>query len=289
MNLPALYHKSHLDLKKDVGQIIREYSSKWRWRLDGADTLIDVGSGPGDVLIDHIYPLMPTNFTKIIGSDISADMVDYAQKFYHFVEKCEFLTLDIGSPKPLPEGLQGQFDHVTSMLCLHWVQNHRLALNNIFKLLRPSGGDCFIIFMSSHTIFDAYLHINKDPKWSPYITTDVLRFVSPLHDCDQTKAVFTQMMEDAGFCNVEVDVRPRTINFGTVEYFKENVKSVCGLIDYIPKSKQDEFMDDFVAIMSEYAAKGGDFNDSQSKSSMKYDLLVAYGRKPDTRGESRSL
>ena len=38
-------------------------------------TLLDVGCGSGDVLVDTILPKLPENFIEIVGVDISDEMI----------------------------------------------------------------------------------------------------------------------------------------------------------------------------------------------------------------------
>lgn len=246
MNQPALYHKQHQCIKSDLGLIFKEYSKLIKWRLDGCDTLLDVGSGPGDVLMDYVLPLMPRNFGKIVCSDISSDMIEFAKSYYHGTDRCEFKILDIATKLPLPKELRGQFDHVTSILCLHWVQDYRFldrifiktfweiirfsfhfrtALKNIYDLILPDGGDCFFIFIASHTIFDTYNYISRYTKWSEYVK-DVHRFISPLHYSRDPKGEFTDLMKEAGFENIVVDLKPTTTNYETAENFKGKFKNM---------------------------------------------------------------
>lgn len=126
MNQPALYHKSHRALKADIGEIIAKCFEKFQWRVDGKDSLLDIGSGPGDVLMEHILPLMPNEFSRVVCSDLSKDMVDFARSYYgNEDQRCEFEVLDIAMKMGLPSNLLGQFDHITSALCLHWVQDYK--------------------------------------------------------------------------------------------------------------------------------------------------------------------
>ncbi|XP_073821716.1 juvenile hormone acid O-methyltransferase-like [Musca autumnalis] len=280
MYSPALYHKSHRAAKQDVGNIISEYARSWQWYFKDGDTLLDVGSGPGDVLHDYIFPWLPRNHGTVVCSDISPDMVEYAKELYGHNNKWKFQVLDISKRlEQIPKELRGQFDHVTSMLCLHWVQDHRNALNNIFHLLRPEGGgDCLLIFMSSHTIFDTYLYIKLNSKWSKYIP-NVRQCISPLQGCENSQSEFAKQMIEAGFKDVKVELKQRTVNYGNAESFKENLKSICGILHYIPASKQSEFMDDFVEIMTKFMISENHQNEDECKYAMKYELLVAYGRK----------
>ncbi|XP_075150988.1 juvenile hormone acid O-methyltransferase-like [Haematobia irritans] len=278
MNQPALYHKSHSKIKSTVGDIFREYSSKIQWRKDGCDTVLDIGSGPGDVLADYILPLIPTRHGKIVCSDKSKEMIDYAQQYMKNLDRIEFEILDIATKKPLSPELREQMDHVISILCLHWIQDLRTATRNIFQLLRPEGGDCLLIFMADHAIFDAYNYISHFNKWSEYVK-DVHRFISSLHFSVDPKAEFTEIMIEAGFSNITVELKKKIFNYGDLDNLKENVKSVCGLLNAIPVSLHSEFLDDFVTIMCEFGTRNGYLSHSNSKYNLQYNLIVAYGQK----------
>lgn len=125
MNQACLYHRANQVQRHDAEQIIKEYFNRLQWRLDGCDSLLDVGSGSGDVLMDFIYTIMPVKFDRIVGSDISPKMINYAKKCYNLQKKCEFRVLDISTDWGVPNDMKEQFDHVTSFYCLHWIQNQR--------------------------------------------------------------------------------------------------------------------------------------------------------------------
>uniref|UniRef100_A0A1B0G6F8 Methyltransferase domain-containing protein n=1 Tax=Glossina morsitans morsitans TaxID=37546 RepID=A0A1B0G6F8_GLOMM len=71
MNRPALYHRANVVQRYGVVGVLKKYSNILEWRLDGQDSLIDIGSGSGDVLKDCVYPLMPRNCAILVDSDIS--------------------------------------------------------------------------------------------------------------------------------------------------------------------------------------------------------------------------
>lgn len=122
---PTLYHKAHRAIKQDVGKLLKQFSSKLQWRSDGRDTLLDVASGPGDVSMDYVYPTFAEKCERIVFSDISKDMLNFFKSNHRISPKCEFQVLDIASKKGVPSELEGQFDHLTSMLLLHWVKDTR--------------------------------------------------------------------------------------------------------------------------------------------------------------------
>jgi len=155
--------------RHDAKLILDEFASTLQWRSDGEDALLDVGSGSGNVLMDFVRPLLPIR-GQLVGTDISSQMVGYASKHYQREERTRFQVLDIGCEQ-LPEELSGRFDHVTSFYCLHWVQNLKGALGNIYNLLKPEGGDVLLAFLASNPVYEVYkiLKKNEDQKFlSPY-------------------------------------------------------------------------------------------------------------------------
>ncbi|XP_073822305.1 juvenile hormone acid methyltransferase [Musca autumnalis] len=280
MNQACLYHRANAVQRYDAEQIIQEYAEKFEWRHDGLDCLLDVGTGSGDVLMDFIYPIMPKQFSRVVGSDISRKMVQFARTCYSSEKQCSFRVLDIGTKENLPEDLVGSFDHVTSFYCLHWIQNQRQALQNIYNLLRPQGGDCLLVFLAANPTFDIYKTLSKSAKWSAYMK-DVNRFISPLHHSNDPKLEFTQMLEDAGFTNLEVDLREKVYVYEGLEILKDNIKAVCPFLDRIPVSRHNEFLDDFIDIVTELDLRqSNDASGEMDKFNSPYKLIVAYAKKP---------
>lgn len=127
MNNPKLYRQANALQRQDASEIIEEYFPKLKWHPDGLDSLIDVGSASGDVLMELIYPRMPVASQRIVCSDICAKMVEFARVSYQHLAKSEFRILDIATQLDLPRDLYGQFDHVTSFYCLQLVKDQRYA------------------------------------------------------------------------------------------------------------------------------------------------------------------
>ncbi|XP_061397337.1 juvenile hormone acid O-methyltransferase-like [Musca vetustissima] len=278
MNKLELYHKSHSSVKKDAGQLLRKFASKLQWRPDGGDSVLEIGCGPGDVSMDYVYPLMPENIEKLIFSDISSKMLNFFENNYEIPKKCHLRIINIAKENSLPPDMLGQFDHVISSLVLHWIPDNRTALENIFKLLRPEGGDCILTFFGYNNIFEANHIISSTPKWSPYIK-NVNRFVSPLHNCSNPKETFCKMMEDLGFCNISIEVKEGIYYYDNFENFKENIIPVCGIFDFIPKSCHDEFLEDYFTVMAETTAKKRGLSLRDSMYAVASDMFVVYAQK----------
>jgi juvenile hormone acid methyltransferase len=111
--------------KRDAKAVTEEFSHHFNWHWDGSDALLlDIGCGSGDVLYEFVLPKIPIN-TKVVGVDISMEMIKYANKNYGN-ELLKFYKVDIEDTKIAP--LQpNTFNFVTSFYALHWIQNQRLV------------------------------------------------------------------------------------------------------------------------------------------------------------------
>jgi juvenile hormone acid methyltransferase len=104
--------------------VLSEFSHYFKWRFDGLDNLLDIGTGTGDVLVDFILPKMPRNFHKIVGVDVSNEMLECARENFGS-EFIEFHQLDISAISACRYLDNQQFDNITSFYCLHWIQNQK--------------------------------------------------------------------------------------------------------------------------------------------------------------------
>ncbi|XP_030383951.1 juvenile hormone acid O-methyltransferase [Scaptodrosophila lebanonensis] len=248
MNQASLYQRANQVQRHDAKLILEQYASVLQWRTDGQDKLIDVGSGSGNVLMDFVHPLLPKSFGQLVGTDISSKMVGYANKCYgKKFERTHFQVLDIGCEE-LPQRLEGQFDHVTSFYCLHWVQNLRVALQNIYRLLRHEGGDCLLVFLASNPVYEVYKVLACSAKWARYMR-DVDQFISPLHYSKDPSAEFSRLLGEAGFVQYNVEVRNEVYVYEGVRNLKDNVKAICPFLERMPESLHEEFLDDFIAVV----------------------------------------
>lgn len=128
---PESYINSNYVQRRDAKVLLGKHLSKLNWKNDGSDTLLDIGSGTGDVTIDYIKPLLPENFKMIIGCDKSIEMVKFCREKYEN-ERIKFFQLDIEEDcfaKSSRDSLQYQkiekFNGITSLYTLQWVMNQR--------------------------------------------------------------------------------------------------------------------------------------------------------------------
>ena len=104
------------------------------------DTLVDVGCGPGYLLVDMAQTF---NNLKLIGVDISQQMLARASDNITGRGLNERVSFRVGDIQGLPFE-SNSLDFVVSTLSLHhWLQP-RQAFKEIFKVLKPGGQ--FLIF-----------------------------------------------------------------------------------------------------------------------------------------------
>ena len=244
MNNAKLYNKSNSLQKRDAQVIVEEFSHLFDHKPNSSDaTLLDIGCGCGDVLVELILPKLHENYTEVIGVDISQDMVKYASDKYHS-QFLKFFKVDIQSDflsskvfkdkRPLRAE---SVDFITSFYCLHWIENQRWifcdlmkkistfflsqtrqAISNIYKLLKPNG-TCMLAFLASNPIFDIYLDLSKMSKYSKYMK-DVTKFISPYHFEEKPLEAFSEKLYDVGFKIFHIEIRDQIFIFDDVELLK---------------------------------------------------------------------
>lgn len=212
----------------------QEFAYNFHFRSDGTDTLMDIGCGSGDVTIDFILPLLPLNFKRLVGSDLSDQMVRYAQESFQH-PKIAFHKLDIGGDLTGYLETVEPFDHITSFYCLHWVQNQRKAMQNIFDLLQP-GGDCLVAFLAANPIFEIYKQMSQMIRWSHFMA-DVNRYISPYQYSLNPIKEFEKTLLSVGFSDYQVSVRDKMFTFDGLDILKSKNERCYGAV--APKSKEN--------------------------------------------------
>lgn len=201
---PVLYSNSNNYQTTNARKILNEFAWKLNWREDGRDSVLDVGCGSGNVTMELVLPILPSNFHSLIACDLSDKMIEYAQQKYRH-PKVEFGKFDITDDVDEFLKKYGPFDHIVSFFCLNWIQNQRQAINNIRKLL-ASEGDCLLIFATSSNLYTVYDEMSKLKQWSQYMQ-DAQLYI-PAHQYVRNPADdFQQLCQSIGFSCSNIQVR----------------------------------------------------------------------------------
>lgn len=218
MHKAALYKRSNGLQRRDAQQVIDEFGQVLQWRSDGGDSLLDVGCGSGDVTIDFLLPILPLNFQRLVGVDISEEMINFAQQQYPH-PRISFDKFDLSTDIEKQSFCNTEpFDHITSFYCLHWVQNQERAVQNMFKLLKPDG-DMLLVFLAQNPIFEIYKQMSLSKNWAKYMT-DVDRFISPYQYSKNPADQFGKLLYSCGFTEYSVEIREKFFIFEGIDLLK---------------------------------------------------------------------
>lgn len=165
---PELYSKLNGNQTRDTQKALQDFANIIQWRSDGCDSILDAGCGPGDVTAGILMPTLPKNFSRLVGVDISSEMINYARKTWTH-PKLLFEQFDTCADLEKQPFCNSQpFDHIFSFFLLMWVPNLRKCIQNFYKLL-VSKGDILLLFIGNHTVYDAYKEQSFDKKWAKYM------------------------------------------------------------------------------------------------------------------------
>lgn len=213
----VLYKQANSMQRRDAKEALGEFSHMLKWREGGNDSILDIGCGTGDVMMDFLLPILPESFTRLVGSDSSKPMIEYCRKKYSHA-KVSFEIFDVGLMAKQMIHNSEPFDHITSFYCLHWEQNQMRAINNLYQLLKP-GGDMLLMFLVQHPIYDIYKEMAKDSKWTKYMT-DVHRFISPYQYSKDPVEEFRKLLVSGGFSENSIEIRDKSYIFEGVDALK---------------------------------------------------------------------
>lgn len=179
-------------------------------------TILDVATGTGDLAIEATRQLKPT---KIIGTDISQNMLDIGVKKVEKKGLSDVITFEHGDSENLTYDTDA-FDAVMAAFGVRNFENLDAGLTEMHRVLKP-GGQLMILEFSKPTMFplkqsfNAYFKYvlpvigkiqSKDPKAYQYLYESVQAFP----DYEQ----FGDILKKIGFN--KVSWKPQTFGICTI-------------------------------------------------------------------------
>ncbi|CAG9806921.1 unnamed protein product [Chironomus riparius] len=225
MDNPEIYSVNNEHQKARVVDFFNVYGEKLRNAFGGKEIdVLDIGSGCGTVLKEVIVDNSGLKFSKIIGVDISEEMVKFSNEKYGS-DLISFQVMDAG--KEIPENLKNQkFDLITSFFVFHWISDFDLAFKNVQNLLKPNGVFCCVLVQIQKETIENFLQSNDDEFMQLFDFENIPNF--RLSD-DPTEVIKSQL--DAN--KMEIDI---IIDDKNDEYVYDNFEDVKSSIEvYVPK------------------------------------------------------
>ncbi|XP_037041110.1 uncharacterized protein LOC119077868 isoform X2 [Bradysia coprophila] len=270
------YNETNCLQRQDAEDTLNEFASKVKWLTEGGDSVLHIGSRSGDVLFDYIFPLLPKNFSRLVGIDKSEEMISYAVENYRH-PKLFFDRADIINADDVNRLLNqfGQFDHITTLCSLHWVMNQELAFKNIFNLLAPHG-DILITMCERHPLYEHYRDMMAMDKWRDYREQMKLS-MSPYFGASDPVKMLKAILEKAGFKYVHVELKERLVRYEK-QVFIDATSLSAPILSHLPQSLRREFL-------SIYERKVMHMSQNTNKTrnnhiiTVPYRQLIAYAKK----------
>ncbi|XP_055691299.1 juvenile hormone acid O-methyltransferase-like [Lutzomyia longipalpis] len=250
---------------------IEKLSELVKWRPNGS--ILEVGCGTGDATLKYICPELPEDFSKLVCTDISEEMVKDTQKLFAEDPKVSCRVLDIG--RDIEASEKDQFDQVLSLNCLMWVPNQKKAFQNLYDFLKP-GGSCFLIFVCTASLWDVIFELISRPKWRKFVPHPKKIYPFPYRQDPNPVKTVTELMESIGFVNVKVEMRESKFLFRSKEEFMGFVKALPNPLDQMTLEEQDEYLKEAVDLAFSYENV---IDQSGCDEKVSGTQLMAYGEK----------
>jgi len=151
---PSLYAKingRHLALNN---QLLQEYGPEIG-PLDDGPLVVDFGCGTGETTAGIAQgDLLPwLSRPKVLGLDLSPEMVQHCREEHGHIDNAKFRTFDFCDPDQkarMLDLLEGRVDLVVCFTVLHWVSNQMEAIDFLRKILKPGSGKILMYLLTGH-------------------------------------------------------------------------------------------------------------------------------------------
>lgn len=274
MHQPEIFEKMNKPTRDGATLALQKYGHLIEWGSDNQDTIIDIGTGPGNVLMGIILPFFDGKFSKAFGTDVTEEMVGHCKKKYASEKNVEFLVLDILGDDDFAKK-HGEVNHAVSTFVIHWLPDQPKGLRNIFNLLKP-GGDFFTVHNHSSSSYEILKYMDKNEKWNKYFD-NITQYIPFSQLSEQPEKDLRDMMEAAGFVDVMIDVVYQDMVKDSYDDMKTLISSTLRQIDRVPKELRMEYVTEYI----DYGIEKGHFRVRPSgEVTLTFNLFIAYGKKP---------
>ncbi|RLU27157.1 hypothetical protein DMN91_000956 [Ooceraea biroi] len=276
MTSPTLY-LSNTDLQNGkISYLISEFDEELM-KMSGK--CMDIGCGPGSITKELLLPALGAN-VKLIGTDISEKMIEYAKNAYREEKRLDFEVLDIQT-KNLPAKYVSNFDNVFSFYTLQWCNDIQQSFENIYRMLRH-GGTMLILMVPSDPVFDIFQMLINDIRFSSYLQ-GAEKFLPAYQNVAEPHKHVKDLLKDIGFEVYHCSCRDNVNMIKSREFFLSMILSIFELnLDKMPHDLKEEFKDTFVR---EYHKRNTYIhtlmNDGQEQTLQIHKTLIIYAQKSE--------
>ena len=202
-------------------------------QLKGTENVLDLGCGDGKVTAE-IARLVFNG--SVIGVDNSTSMINLAMSKYP-QNKYSNLSFKLMDARNLT--FENQFDIIFSNAVLHWIKNHKLVIQGLYKSLKTFGK--ILLQMggqgNANGILSLFNEIQLDTEWRPYFEN----FVFPYGFFGI--AEYEQLLINSGFIKKRIELIPKDMKHnGKLELEGWIRTTWLPYIELVPEDKRDKFI-----------------------------------------------
>ena len=214
----------------------------------GDETVLDIGCGDGKIT-KEIAKKIPGG--AVFGIDPSENMILAAEKSFGNIENLSFFQFGAQNFK-----FDFKFDLIVSFFAMHYVKDHKKALQNIYDALKPCG--TFILLMAGGGKQEIEEILQKE-KWGKFLSIKQERWHA------KTEDEYLPMVKETGFKKINT----KTITFSSYFEKKDDLTDwLLGWVPYVTGAEGKEALQ-LSNEMAENIAKGKE-NDIEMSSPFLY-------------------
>jgi len=224
MNNAKLYSEFNDLAQSESKKIFQEFLKFSKLENVEFESLLDVGCGPGETLVNGILPEFKTKPLKVVGIDVSDKMIEAATMKFES-KTVKFQVFDIQSNDYVPNGhmVPEGYDLVTSLFCHHWIKNEMQALLNIYNLMKP-GGSFMMIFPVRSPFYDVWIQFSTIEKYRKFMMIEEI--ISPYCYENNPVEVLSDRLRRTGFKIAHFELRQSNFKFRNLKHLEDSFKAI---------------------------------------------------------------
>ncbi|XP_065209418.1 juvenile hormone acid O-methyltransferase-like isoform X2 [Planococcus citri] len=266
------YLSNHSLQVRDADEVLQKFKSEIKWKR--GQKAIDIGCGPGDVTHDYLLPILP-NDAELLAVDMCERMVNLGRNHYSD-PRLNFDVLNLTNSEEV-EKYESNFDLVFSFYCLNWIPDQRLALKNMYSMLKPGGEMLFTLVVDSpnHLVWELTA---ASPKWSAYMKN--FRDTIPrYHYSDDPASEISELIRDVGFHIKHCSFEWKSFTFPTKQIFHKFMDGINPFLRNVPQCLLEEYGQEWEkTLWNEKLC----FLHETGEVTYKYSVITAFAQKPVT-------
>ncbi len=196
--------------------------------------ILDLGCGPGNSTINL---LKKYNNSTVIGFDSDENMLKKAKNDCQNIEFIKgYAPMDFNK-------LTGTFDLIFSNACIHWIDNQKKLIDEVYKILSNRGVFAVQIPLTEESQFYKILYKLIDKKWSK------LKQIKNFHNMNQEEYYNTLTKNLKNITIWQSNYYHIVEKNMIIEWYKGS--GLRPYLDVLNKIEQKEFLSDLQKVINE--------------------------------------